>query len=102
MKRLIEKTVFSGLVTAWRFATCPTSRSPSFVNATTDGVIREPFLVHEHGGLPAFHNGHDGVRRSEVNSNDFLAGSSFAMDEVVYGLYEYLSSMLYELYTLIL
>ena len=42
MKRLMEYTVFSGFVTACRFATCPTSRSPDFVNATTDGVVREP------------------------------------------------------------
>src|SRR5215510_12899724 len=42
MNRLIEKTVFSGLVTAWRFATCPTSRSPVRVNATTEGVRRLP------------------------------------------------------------
>src|SRR4051812_5421701 len=42
MKRLIEKTVFSGLVTAWRLATWPTRRSPVFVNATTDGVRRPP------------------------------------------------------------
>src|SRR2546423_1728138 len=33
MKRLIEDTGFSGLVTAWRFATCPTSRSPVLVPA---------------------------------------------------------------------
>src|SRR6188768_1788304 len=42
MKRLIEKMVFLGLVTAWRFATWPTRRSPSLVNATTDGVVRPP------------------------------------------------------------
>ena len=42
MKRLIEKTVFAGLVTAWRLATWPTSRSPVLVNATTDGVVRLP------------------------------------------------------------
>jgi hypothetical protein len=43
MKRLIEKTVFSGFVTAWRFATCPTSRSPlPLANATTEGVVRLP------------------------------------------------------------
>src|SRR5207244_498669 len=35
---LIEKTVFCGFVTAWRLATCPTSRSPSFVKPTTEGV----------------------------------------------------------------
>ena len=27
---------------AWRLATCPTSRSPLLVNATTDGVVRPP------------------------------------------------------------
>src|SRR5580658_2844687 len=42
MKRLIEKTVFSGLVMACRLATCPTNRSPPLVNATTDGVVRLP------------------------------------------------------------
>ena len=42
MKRLIEKTVFSGLVMAWRLATWPTRRSPLLVNATTDGVVRSP------------------------------------------------------------
>src|SRR6266481_5118435 len=42
MKRLIEKIVFSGLVIACRLATCPTSRSPLFVNATTEGVVRPP------------------------------------------------------------
>src|SRR6478609_5761886 len=31
-----------GLVTACRLATWPTRRSPSFVNATTDGVVRPP------------------------------------------------------------
>src|SRR5712692_5387135 len=42
MNRLIEYTVFSGLVTAWRLATCPTRRSPVLVMATTDGVVRAP------------------------------------------------------------
>ena len=42
MKRLMEKIVFSGFVTCWRRAGAPTSRCPSFVNATTDGVVRPP------------------------------------------------------------
>src|SRR5581483_10404844 len=42
MKRLMEKTVFCGLVTACRLATVPTSRSPLCVNATTEGVTRPP------------------------------------------------------------
>ncbi len=42
MKRLIEKMVFCGFVTCCRRAGAPTSRWPSFVNATTDGVVRPP------------------------------------------------------------
>src|SRR5215203_4357056 len=42
MNRLIEKIVFSGFVTCWRRAGAPTSRWASFVNATTDGVVRPP------------------------------------------------------------
>jgi hypothetical protein len=54
MNRLIENTVFSGFVTAWRFATCPTSRSPPFVKATTDGVRRPPSeLVMTTGSPPS-------------------------------------------------
>src|ERR1700687_4296797 len=34
--------VFSGMVTDWRLATWPTSRLPSFANATTEGVVRPP------------------------------------------------------------
>src|ERR1700736_4143216 len=34
--------VRSGLVTAWRFAGWPTSRSPSSVKATIEGVVRMP------------------------------------------------------------
>src|SRR5215471_17820134 len=42
MKRLIEETVFSGLTAAWRRARLPTRRSPDFVKATTEGVVRAP------------------------------------------------------------
>jgi hypothetical protein len=42
MNRLIENTVFCGFVTCCRFAGAPTSRCPSLVNATTDGVVRPP------------------------------------------------------------
>ncbi len=52
MKRLMEKTVFSGLVTACRFATCPTSSSPLSVNATTEGVVLEPSAFGMTTGLP--------------------------------------------------
>jgi hypothetical protein len=42
ISRLIEMIVLSGFVTDWFFANCPTNRSPSLVNATTDGVVLEP------------------------------------------------------------
>ena len=34
--------VLSGFVIAWRLATSPTSTSPSFANATTEGVVLLP------------------------------------------------------------
>ena len=52
MKRLIEKMVFFGLVTACRFATWPTRRSPSLVKATTDGVVRPPSALGITTGSP--------------------------------------------------
>src|SRR5215210_3509406 len=52
MKRLMEKTVFCGLVTAWRLATVPTRRSPLCVNATTDGVVRPPSAFSMTVGSP--------------------------------------------------
>src|SRR5918997_6769032 len=52
MKRLIEKTVLVGLVTAWRLATVPTRRSPLCVKATTDGVVRPPSAFSMTVGSP--------------------------------------------------
>src|SRR6516165_9146268 len=45
--------VFSGLVTACLLATWPTSRSPPFVIATIDGVVRDPSLLSNTVGSPA-------------------------------------------------
>ena len=42
MSRLIANRVLVGLVTAWRLAIWPTSRSPLSVKATMDGVVRLP------------------------------------------------------------
>src|ERR1019366_6803936 len=53
MNRLIEKTVFSGLVMAWRLATWPTSRAPLLVKPTTDGVVRVPSWFAMTVGWPA-------------------------------------------------
>src|SRR6267143_5989354 len=53
MKRLIEKTVFSGFTAACRRASWPTRRSPDFVKATTDGVVRPPSAFGMTTGSPA-------------------------------------------------
>src|SRR6187401_1726527 len=52
MSRFTAKIVLSGLVTACRFAGCPTRRSPSLVKATTDGVVRAPSLFSMTLGFP--------------------------------------------------
>ncbi len=71
MKRLIEKMVFSGLVMAWRLATCPTSRSPLLVNATTDGVVRLAFLIGDDRRLAGFHDGDARVGGAQIDANNF-------------------------------
>ena len=53
MWRLTERIVRSGLVIAWRLATSPTSTSPVFENATTDGVVRAPSALGMTAGSPA-------------------------------------------------
>ena len=50
--RLMDETVFSGLVMAWRFATWPTRRSPVLVKPTTDGVVRAPSALGMTTGSP--------------------------------------------------
>src|SRR6476646_4675055 len=52
MRRFTAKTVLSGLVTAWRLAGWPTSRSPSLVKATIEGVVRAPSAFSMTLGLP--------------------------------------------------
>ena len=51
MRRFTANRVLSGLVTAWRFADCPTSTSESAPNATMDGVVRSPSLFSMTRGL---------------------------------------------------
>ena len=62
--------VFSGLVTAWRFAGWPTRRSPSSVKATIDGVVRGALGVLDDLGGCALHDGDAGIGRAEVDAND--------------------------------
>ena len=52
MWRFTDEMVRSTFVTAWRFAVSPTSTSPSFVNATTEGVVRKPSALAMTVGSP--------------------------------------------------
>src|SRR5438105_2596057 len=52
MRRLMEMTVRSALVTAWRRASAPTSRLPFFAMATTEGVSRYPERLGITTGVP--------------------------------------------------
>ena len=54
MNRLIEKTVFLGLVTCWCLAIWPTRISPLSVKPTTEGVSRLPdALISTFGAEPS-------------------------------------------------
>src|SRR5690606_3898472 len=52
MWRLTEAIVLSTFVTAWRFAVSPTRTSPSFANATIEGVVRRPSALAMTFGSP--------------------------------------------------
>src|SRR5581483_528342 len=45
--------VLREFVTAWRLAASPTTRSPLFVKATTEGVVRLPSEFSRTSGSPA-------------------------------------------------
>ena len=53
MRRLAANTVFSGLVTACRFAMWPTSRLPFLAIPTTEGVSAWPLRLAMTRGTPS-------------------------------------------------
>ena len=71
MCRLMDAMVLSGLVMACLFAVSPTSLSPFFVNATTDGVVLAPFCVSDYGRFSTFQYSDTAVCCSQINSNYF-------------------------------
>src|SRR5262249_437612 len=52
IRRFTAKIVFSGLVTAWRLAIWPTSRSPVSTRPIIEGVVRLPSLLGITTGSP--------------------------------------------------
>ena len=52
ISRFTAKTVFFGLVRAWRLAIWPTSRSPLAVKPTMEGVVRAPSWLGMTWGTP--------------------------------------------------
>src|SRR5690606_17279945 len=54
INRLTDIMVLTGLVIAWRLAGSPTLRSPFFIKAITEGVVRRPSsLAITTGSLPS-------------------------------------------------
>ena len=75
-RRLTAKTVFIGLVIAWRLAICPTRRSPSSVKPTIDGVVRLPSRLVSTCGVDALDDRDAAVRRAEVDAEDLSHDAS--------------------------
>ncbi len=69
MWRFTERMVRSTLVTAWRFATSPTSTSPFLANATTLGRGARALGVRDDLRLAAGQDGDDGVGGAEVDAD---------------------------------
>ena len=69
MWRFTERIVRSGLVIAWRLATSPTSTSPVFENATTDGVVRDALGVGDDDRLARLEGRDDRVGGAEVDAD---------------------------------
>ena len=100
MKRLMEKTVFSGLVMAWRLATWPTSRSPALGEGHHRRRSASALLIGNHGGLPAFHNGDHGIGGAQIDTDNLthklvilLLGRKWQMMTEPTGLTKHDSSM---------
>ena len=71
MNRLIEKIVFWGFVTCWRFAGGP-DEALAVLRERDDGRRRAAALgVRDDGRLTALEHGHARVGRAEVDSNGF-------------------------------
>ena len=82
MNRLIEKTVFSGLVTAWRRANRPTSRSPLRADRHHRRGQALAFRVRDDDRLATFDGGHHRVGRSEVDTNHSCHRSDFLLSAI--------------------
>src|ERR1700679_1728501 len=60
IRRLMAKKVLDGLVTAWRLAGWPTTRSPSSRMPMTEGVVRAPSAFSiTFGSLPSMMATHE-------------------------------------------
>ncbi len=79
--------VFSGLVTAWRLAGWPTSRSPSSVKATMDGVVRMPSAFSmTFGVLPSITATHELVVPRSIPMTFPMVRLSFFLRQVGWAL----------------
>src|SRR5271154_4886036 len=74
-------SVWVGLVTAWRLADCPTSRSPLSENATMLGVVRAPSLFSmTRTSLPSMMATQEFVVPRSIPITLLIDGSSLSAD----------------------
>jgi hypothetical protein len=71
MNRLMEKMVFSGLVTGLAFRHLTDQPLPRFGERHDRGRETAPLRVGDDDGLAALHHCHDGVGGAEVDADDF-------------------------------
>jgi len=67
--------VFSGLVTDWRFATCPTKPVAILSECRNRRRGATTLLVGDNDGVATFHDGDHRIRGAKVDADDFAHNS---------------------------
>jgi hypothetical protein len=75
---LTEYSVFIGLVTAWRLADWPTSRSPESVKRDHRRRRARAFGILDDLGVATLHDCDAGVGGAEIDANDFRHDSTLS------------------------
>ena len=70
MKRLTEKTVFCGFVTAWRLRRLTDKPLAGLRKCHHRWCRARTLGILQNNGLPALHHRHAGVRSAQINSQN--------------------------------
>lgn len=80
MWRLTEKMVLSAFTAACLRAMSPTSCSPCFVKATTEGVVLPPCAGGDDDGVSILHDSSAAVCGAKINADDCAHVQSFLLN----------------------